>query len=83
MRTCFRSGDEIGMDIATVHNNGDFLSYNLSMLAYGYYGDVLSDSENYRWMGPKRYDFSGIPVTLRSQTQRFSFEIVPMLLLQA
>ncbi len=29
------------------------------MLAYGYYGDCIVDSERNRWMGPKRYDWSG------------------------
>lgn len=30
-----------------------------SVLSYGFLGDVTFDSENYRWMGPKRYDYSG------------------------
>lgn len=36
-----------------------FLRYSVSLLGYGFYGDVLSDSERKRWMGPARYDFSG------------------------
>lgn len=30
-----------------------------SVLSYGFLGDVTLESENYRWMGPKRYDYSG------------------------
>ncbi|XP_053669351.1 ceramide kinase [Anopheles marshallii] len=30
-----------------------------SALSYGYLGDIAYDSEKYRWMGPKRYDYSG------------------------
>jgi len=29
------------------------------MAAYGFFGDVMQDSEKLRWMGPKRYDLSG------------------------
>lgn len=30
------------------------------MVGYGFYGDVLAESERHRWMGPLRYDYSGI-----------------------
>ena len=36
-----------------------FLRYSVSLLGYGFYGDVLTDSERKRWMGPARYDLSG------------------------
>ena len=29
------------------------------MLGYGYMGDLLKDSDTNRWMGPKRYNWSG------------------------
>ncbi|KAI7734770.1 hypothetical protein M8C21_000690 [Ambrosia artemisiifolia] len=32
---------------------------------YGFYGDVITESENNRWMGPKRYDYAGTKVFLR------------------
>lgn len=31
----------------------------MSLLGYGFYGDILKDSEKKRWMGPMRYDYSG------------------------
>lgn len=46
------------MDVCSVHHNNTFLRY-VSLLGYGFYGDVLTDSERKRWMGPSRYDFSG------------------------
>ena len=30
------------------------------MISYGYFGDLMCRSERYRWLGPKRYDVSGI-----------------------
>ena len=36
-----------------------------SAYRYGFYGEVIRESENYRWMGPARYDFSGTMVFLK------------------
>lgn len=55
----FFTGDNIGIDVTGVFHKDQFITYNVSMLAYGYYGDVLVDSEQHRWMGPKRYDWCG------------------------
>lgn len=35
------------------------------LIRYGFYGDVITESEKYRWMGPKRYDYAGTKVFLR------------------
>ncbi|KTF86437.1 hypothetical protein cypCar_00021938 [Cyprinus carpio] len=53
-------GDSQAMDICSVHNEDRFLRYSVSLLGYGFYGDVLTDSERKRWMGPARYDISGV-----------------------
>lgn len=47
------------MDVCSVHHNDTFLRFSVSLLGYGFYGDVLTDSERKRWMGPARYDLSG------------------------
>ncbi|CAK9135127.1 unnamed protein product [Ilex paraguariensis] len=39
--------------------------YAASFAGYGFYGDVITESEKYRWMGPKRYDYAGTKVFLR------------------
>lgn len=52
-------GESSGLDICSVHNESSLLRYYASMLSYGYLGDVCKSSENYRWMGPKRYGYSG------------------------
>ena len=53
------TGDSQPIDICSVHHNNTFLRYSVSLLGYGFYGDLLTDSEKKRWMGPTRYDFSG------------------------
>ena len=35
------------------------------IIRYGFYGDVITESEKYRWMGPKRYDYAGTKVFLK------------------
>lgn len=53
------TGDSQPMDVCSIHHNNTFLRYSVSLLGYGFYGDVLTDSERRRWMGPARYDISG------------------------
>nr|CAD7405412.1 unnamed protein product [Timema poppensis] len=52
-------GDSVGLDLCSVHSNATLLRYYSSVISYGYLGDVVRDSERFRWMGPKRYDYSG------------------------
>lgn len=56
-------GDSQPLDVCSVHHNSMFLRYSVSLLGYGFYGDVLTDSERKRWMGPARYDLSGSDAT--------------------
>ncbi|XP_054792325.1 ceramide kinase-like isoform X2 [Prosopis cineraria] len=42
--------------------------YAASFAGYGFYGDVITESEKYRWMGPKRYDYAGTMVFLRHRS---------------
>lgn len=49
------------MDVSSVHHAGALLRYSVSLLGYGFYGDIIKDSESKRWMGLIRYDFSGEP----------------------
>ena len=53
------SGDSLAIDVNAVSVNNRFDRYSATTCGYGYLGDLLKDSENKRWMGPKRYDFSG------------------------
>ncbi|KAM9845853.1 ceramide kinase [Aulostomus maculatus] len=57
-------GDSQSMDVCSVHHNNVFLRYSVSLLGYGFYGDVLTDSERKRWLGPARYDLSGVKTFL-------------------
>ncbi|KFQ26625.1 Ceramide kinase, partial [Mesitornis unicolor] len=60
-------GDCQPLDVCAVHHNNMLLKYSVSLLGYGFYGDILKDSEKKRWMGPMRYEYSGVKTFLSHQ----------------
>jgi ceramide kinase len=52
-------GRQLSIDICSVWQDGDFVKYSMSLMGYGYFGDVIKESENLQWLGPKRYDLAG------------------------
>ncbi|KOC62165.1 Ceramide kinase [Habropoda laboriosa] len=60
-------GESTGLDISSVHKDQTLLRLYASMLSYGYLGDVIRDSEKFRWMGPQRYDYSGFKKILANK----------------
>lgn len=63
-------GDSIGVDVSGVYSGNRLLLYCTTMLAYGYFGDILKASEKYRWMGPHRYDWSGFRQLLKLKSYK-------------
>lgn len=69
-------GKKVSLDIAqvvrwkTTPSSVDMPSvrYAASFAGYGFYGDVIKESEKYRWMGPKRYDYVGTKVFLEHRS---------------
>uniref|UniRef100_A0A1D1XWP5 Ceramide kinase n=1 Tax=Anthurium amnicola TaxID=1678845 RepID=A0A1D1XWP5_9ARAE len=65
-------GKKIRVDISQVVRWEDSVSssvrYAASFAGYGFYGDVIKESEKYRWMGPKRYDYAGTRVFLEHRS---------------
>lgn len=54
-----------GLDLSSVRNDSGLLKFYASILSYGYLGDVSLESEKYRWMGPKRYDYVGMLMNVK------------------
>ncbi|KAH0950646.1 hypothetical protein HN011_000416 [Eciton burchellii] len=69
-------GDSIGLDISSVHTNRNLLRLYASVLSYGYLGDVIRDSEKFRWMGPRRYDWSGFKKILANRGYEGEIELL-------
>ncbi|UYV79567.1 CERK [Cordylochernes scorpioides] len=61
---CGGPGQRVKVDVTSIHHNGKLIRYNSSFLGYGYFGDLMAESEKFRWMGPKRYDWSGKDVIM-------------------
>lgn len=70
-------GFSLGLDVCSVHHNNSLLRYTVSFLGYGFLGDVLKESEHYRWMGPARYEFAGVKEYLRHPAYRGEVAFLP------
>uniref|UniRef100_A0A3Q1GMS1 Ceramide kinase n=1 Tax=Acanthochromis polyacanthus TaxID=80966 RepID=A0A3Q1GMS1_9TELE len=70
-------GDSQPMDVCSVHHNDIFLRYSVSLLGYGFYGDLLTDSERKRWLGPARYDLSGVKTFLSHNYYKGTVSFLP------
>ena len=55
-------GRQTNIDVTAVHHRDEdkLIQYTASFLGYGFFGDTLADSEQNRWLGPRRYDWAGI-----------------------
>jgi hypothetical protein len=42
-----------------VHNEKGFVRFMATMLAYGFFGDIIQQSDKWRCLGPLRYDLAG------------------------
>ncbi|XP_053551790.1 ceramide kinase [Bombina bombina] len=69
-------GDTQPMDVCSSHHEGQLMRYSVSLIGYGFFGDVLSQSETMRWMGPLRYDVSGLKMVLSNRTYRGTVEFL-------
>ncbi|XP_068601180.1 ceramide kinase family protein isoform X2 [Brachionichthys hirsutus] len=70
-------GDSQPLDVCSVHQASTLLHYSVSMMGYGFYGDVLAESEKHRWMGPLRYDYSGTMVYLSNRSYAGIVQYLP------
>ena len=55
----------MAIDVCSVRHGftGKLIRFCVSMLGYGFYGDTMRDSEEYRWMGPARLVSSALNVS--------------------
>uniref|UniRef100_A0A4W5QWF4 Zgc:158263 n=1 Tax=Hucho hucho TaxID=62062 RepID=A0A4W5QWF4_9TELE len=70
-------GDSQPLDVCSVHHRSSLVRYSVSLVGYGFYGDVLAESERHRWMGPLRYDYSGAMVYLSNRSYAGLVQYVP------
>ncbi|CAH8515816.1 unnamed protein product [Schistosoma rodhaini] len=73
------SGDDISLDVVTVHadDDGTFIRYVLTMLGYGFHSDLLRNDDKRRWMGPQRYNYSGLKTLLQHASYHGEISFLP------
>lgn len=72
-------GKQINIDICSLHsvkNQDKLLRFVSTFIGYGYFGDVIRESEKLRWLGPSRYDVTGVNNLLKNRTYRGSIKIL-------
>ncbi|KAM5145512.1 LOW QUALITY PROTEIN: ceramide kinase-like [Mantella aurantiaca] len=67
-------GDTQPMDVCASYHDGQLMRYSVSLIGYGFFGDVLRESENMRCVGPMRYDLAGIRMVLSNRSYRGTVE---------
>ncbi|XXG66553.1 hypothetical protein AAC387_Pa06g0102 [Persea americana] len=67
-RRCLDVAQVVRWKTSTSSTDAPSVRYAASFAGYGFYGDVITESEKYRWMGPKRYDFAGTKVFLKHRS---------------
>ncbi|EFP02763.1 hypothetical protein GCK72_001838 [Caenorhabditis remanei] len=63
-------GSECNVDVCTVHQHQKLIRISANAISYGWLGDVLRDSEEYRCLGPVRYQWSALRTTIRHPIYR-------------
>ncbi|OCT57966.1 ceramide kinase [Xenopus laevis] len=69
-------GDTQPMDVCASYHYGELMRYSVSLIGYGFFGDVLRESEALRCLGPIRYDFSGFKMVLSNRFYRGTVEFL-------
>ncbi|XP_073456489.1 ceramide kinase-like isoform X2 [Aquarana catesbeiana] len=69
-------GDTQPMDVCASYHDGQLMRYSVSLTGYGFFGDVLRESESMRLMGPMRYDLAGIKMVLSNRSYRGTVEFL-------
>uniref|UniRef100_A0A8C5PK33 Ceramide kinase n=1 Tax=Leptobrachium leishanense TaxID=445787 RepID=A0A8C5PK33_9ANUR len=67
-------GDTQPLDVCASYHASKLQRFSVSLIGYGFFGDVLKFSENLRWMGPARYDVSGLKMFFRNKAYRGTVE---------
>ncbi|VDO03704.1 unnamed protein product [Rodentolepis nana] len=73
-------GLDIGVDVLGVHDASTegFLRYIVTLLGYGFHGDLLDPSERMRFLGPTRYDIAGEFLDVINIRVRFRLRITAL-----
>lgn len=69
-------GDSRCVDVAAIYRNGQFQNVATTMVSYGYFGDLLKTSEQWRKLGPTRYLVSGFLQFMRNRSYEGQLKVL-------
>lgn len=71
-------GNQINIDVCSVHSyeRDNLLRFVSTFVGYGYFGDVIRKSEKLRWLGPSRYDITGVNNLIKNRTYKGQVNIL-------
>jgi len=70
-------GDRMNVDVVSIHSQDRLERFAMTMLSYGYFGDLMKHSERLRWLGKLRYDVSGVRTFLAHNNYRGTIRYTP------
>lgn len=60
-------GQTTGLDISSISNDRGLIKFYASVVAYGYLGDIAFENDQYRFLGPRRYEYVGFKKILANR----------------
>ncbi|KAL7021352.1 hypothetical protein ACKWTF_011845 [Chironomus riparius] len=60
-------GQTTGLDISSISTDRGLIKFYASVVAYGYLGDIAFENDQYRFLGPKRYEYVGFKKILMNR----------------
>ncbi|KAL4433742.1 hypothetical protein ABPG75_000183 [Micractinium tetrahymenae] len=70
-------GDGCPLDVLRIDSANGHHAFATCMVSYGFMGDVMAESENYRWLGPLRYDMIGTKMLAANRSYRARISYLP------
>lgn len=70
--------NQVKIDVCSIHSFQEdrLLRFVSTFVAYGYFGDVIRESEKLRWLGPSRYDVTGLNNLIKNRAYKGSVNIL-------
>lgn len=70
-------GDKVPLDVLRIDAADGTTEFATCMASYGFMGDLMSESETLRWMGPLRYELVGAKMLAANRSYRAKISYLP------
>ncbi len=72
-----RSGCSSPMDVCSVSQNNQLLLFSAGPMAYGFWSDMAVFSQDFSWLGSKRFDLATVRTLLARREFEAEIQFVP------